>query len=75
MQRLRPFVPLAAPYAEARWVNGTLADVEDFANKHKTAMATDIDNQMVFLAKSSWEIGYVAERYPKIGFERTKERG
>ena len=65
----------AAPYSEARWVSGSDADVEDFSNKHKTAMATDIDNQAVFLAKSSWEIGYVAERYPKIGFERTKERG
>jgi len=28
----------------------------------------------VFLAKSAWEIGYVTERYPKVGFERTKER-
>ena len=64
-----------APYAEARWVTGTAAEVEDFTNKHKTAMATDIDNQSVFLAKSTWEIGYVAERYPQIGFERTKERG
>ena len=38
-------------------------------------MGTDIDSQPVFLAKSAWEIGYVAERYPKLGFERTKERG
>ena len=65
----------AAPFAEARWLSGDKADVEDFENKHKTAMATDIDDQPVFLAKSSWEIGYVAERYPKVGFERTKERG
>ena len=65
----------ASPYAEARWLTGDKADVEDFGNKHKTAMATDIDDQPVFLAKSSWEIGYVGERYPKVGFERTKERG
>ena len=64
-----------SPYAEARWLTGERAEVEDFGNKHKTAMATDIDDQPVFLAKSSWEIGYVAERYPKVGFERTKERG
>jgi peptide chain release factor 3 len=38
-------------------------------------MATDIDDQPVFLGKSSWEIGYVAERYPKVRFERTRERG
>jgi peptide chain release factor 3 len=37
-------------------------------------MAVDIDEQPVFLGKSSWEIGYVGERFPKIGFERSKER-
>ena len=63
-----------APYAEARWLTGAKADIEDFGGKHKTAMAEDIDEQPVFLAKSSWEIGYVTERYPKVGFERTKER-
>ena len=64
-----------APYAEARWLAGDKADVEDFAGKHRTAMAEDIDGQPVFLAKSAWEIGYVAERYPKVSFQRTKERG
>jgi len=64
-----------APYAEARWLVGDKAELDDFANKHKTAMASDIDDQVVFLAKSAWEIGYVAERYPKVAFERTKERG
>ncbi len=63
-----------APYAEARWLTGSDADIKDFADKHKTAMAEDIDEQPVFLAKSAWEIGYVTERYPKVGFERTKER-
>ncbi len=63
-----------APYSEARWLTGAKADVEDFAGKHKSAMGTDIDEQPVFLAKSSWEMGYVAERFPKIGFERSKER-
>jgi peptide chain release factor 3 len=64
----------ASPYAEARWLSGEKADVEDFASKHKGAMGADIDDQPVFLAKSAWEIGYVAERFPKIGFERSKER-
>jgi peptide chain release factor 3 len=63
-----------SPYAEARWLVGTRADLEDFANKHKTQMATDIDDQPVFLGKSAWELGYVAERYPQVSFERTKER-
>ena len=65
----------AAPYAEARWLSGPAADLEDFSNRHKSAMAQDIDGALVFLGKSSWEIGYVTERFPKLEFHRTKERG
>jgi peptide chain release factor 3 len=64
-----------APYAEARWIAGERADLEDFSDKHRSAMADDIDGQPVFLAKSSWEIGYVTERFPKVRFLRTRERG
>ena len=64
-----------APYAEARWIVGEKADLEDFMSKHRSAMAEDIDGQAVFLAKSAWEIGYLTERFPKVAFERTKERG
>ena len=64
-----------APYAEARWLVAAKADMDDFESKHRTAMARDIDGQVVFLAKSAWEIGYLAERFPKVAFERTKERG
>jgi len=65
----------AAPYAEARWVSGDRADLEDFAAKYRPQMAEDIDGAPVFLAKSAWEIGYVGERYSKVAFGRTKERG
>ncbi|HEX8232386.1 MAG TPA: peptide chain release factor 3 [Caulobacteraceae bacterium] len=64
-----------APYAEARWLGGDPAAIEDFAGKHRTAIAEDIDSAPVFLAKSAWETGYVAERYPKVAFLRTRERG
>src|SRR5579875_3563258 len=64
-----------APYAEARWIAGDKAEIEAFAATHRGAMASDIDAQPVFLAKSAWEIGYVAERYPKVIFQKTKERG
>jgi peptide chain release factor 3 len=37
-------------------------------------MAVDIDQAPVFLAKSSWEVGYVTERFPRLAFERAKER-
>ena len=64
----------ASPYAEARWIDGDKADLEDFQGKHRSQMAVDIDNQPVFLAKTAWETGYVGERYPKVRFERSKER-
>ena len=53
---------------------GDAADLEDFQGKHRMQMATDIDDQPVFLAKSAWETGYVGERYPKVRFDRSKER-
>ncbi len=68
-----------SPYAEARWIanaeGGDKADVEDFMAKYRGQMARDIDDDPVFLAKSSWETGYVMERFPKVAFTKTKERG
>jgi peptide chain release factor 3 len=64
-----------APFAEARWLAGAKADIEDFSAKHRTAMAADIDGQTVYLAKSAWDIGYVAERFPTLEFLKTRERG
>ena len=63
-----------SPFAEARWITGAKADLEDFTSKHRTAIAVDIDDAPVFLGKSAWEIGYVMERYPKVEFHRSKER-
>jgi len=64
-----------SPYAEARWIAGDKADLEDFSGKYRPQMAVDIDDAPVFLAKSSWETGYVSERFPKVAFTKTKERG
>jgi peptide chain release factor 3 len=64
-----------SPYGEARWLGGERADIEDFMSKHRSAMAEDIDGQAVFLAKSAWETNYLTERFPKVRFLKTKERG
>ena len=37
-------------------------------------MATDRDGAPVFLSKSAWEIGYVADRFPNVKFLKTRER-
>ncbi len=64
-----------APYDSARWVSAEApAEVEKFIDSHRTAMAEDGDGSPVFLAKSAWEIGYTAEKWPAITFQATRER-
>ena len=64
-----------APYETARWVSA--ADpktLKDFTDINRSAMAKDRDGNPVFMAKSAWEVGYVAERYPDVKFAATRER-
>jgi len=64
-----------SPYDTARWVSSEdPADVKAFMDLNRGAMAKDRDANPVFLAKSSWEVGYVADRYPKVKFAATRER-
>ena len=70
----RWFSDKAEPPFQDGLTGGEPADLDDFAGKHRLQMAADIDDQPVFLAKTAWETGYVAERYPKVRFERSKER-
>ena len=63
-----------APFDTARWVSGEAGDLKDFADLNRSAMAKDRDGNPVFLAKSAWEVGYVADRYPKVRFAATRER-
>jgi len=66
----------AAPFATARWVTSTdKAAYEAFTERNRAGMAEDLDGAPVFLAKTAWEIGYMAERYPAVVFSTTKERG
>ena len=64
----------ASPYDSARWLSGSEAELEKFSNANKGGMATDRDGAPVFLSKSAWEIGYVAERFPNVKFLKTRER-
>jgi peptide chain release factor 3 len=64
-----------APYDTARWIAADdPADLKAFMDLNRSAMAKDRDGNPVFLAKSSWEVGYVADRYPKVRFLATRER-
>ena len=64
-----------APFETARWVSAEdAADLKAFADLNRAAMAKDRDGNPVFLAKTAWEVGYVADRYPKVRFAATRER-
>jgi peptide chain release factor 3 len=64
-----------SPYDTARWITAeNPTDLKGFIDLNKGAMAKDRDGNPVFLAKSAWEVGYVADRYPNVRFAATRER-
>jgi peptide chain release factor 3 len=64
-----------SPYDTARWVSAEdPAALKEFLDLNRGALAKDRDGNPVFLAKSAWEVGYIAERYNKVSFAATRER-
>ncbi|HEU0067225.1 MAG TPA: peptide chain release factor 3 [Sphingomonas sp.] len=64
-----------APFDTARWVSAADAgDLKAFTDINRSAMAKDRDGNPVFLAKSAWEVNYIADRYPALRFAATRER-
>ena len=64
-----------APFETARWISAEEPPaLKEFMDLNRGAMAKDRDANPVFLAKSAWEVGYVADRYPKVRFAATRER-
>jgi len=63
-----------SPYDTARWIGGSEAEVERFVAANRGQMASDRDGAPVFLAKSQWELNYVAGKFPDIKFAKTRER-
>lgn len=64
-----------APFETARWVEADdPAELRRFTDAHRGNMATDRDDAPVFLAKSNWELGYTAEKWPNIRLTATRER-
>jgi peptide chain release factor 3 len=64
----------ASPYDTARWVSGPETQIEKLTAAYRNQMASDRDGAPVFLAKSAWELGYVAGKFKQLGFARTRER-
>ncbi len=63
-----------APFDTARWLKGSDAAMRGFTDFNKSNLAKDRDGDPVFLAKSSWDVGYQQERNPELTFSATKER-
>ena len=55
-------------------LSGGEAEIEKFTAANRGGMAADRDGAPVFLAKSAWELGYVAEKFPNVTFLKTRER-
>jgi peptide chain release factor 3 len=64
----------ASPYDTARWISGPAPEIEKFISFYREQMAEDRDRAPVFLAKSTWELGYVAQKFPGMAFAKTRER-
>jgi len=63
-----------SPYDTARWLSGEAGKVDAFAGINRNAMAKDRDGNPVFLARSTWDVGYQSERNPDLAFSATRER-
>ena len=63
-----------SPFETARWVSGDAADLKSFADLNRGGMARDRDDNPVFMAKSAWEMNYIAERHGNVRFAATRER-
>ena len=63
-----------APFETARWISGDEATLNAFANINQSSLARDRDDNLVFMAKSAWDVGYQEERNPDLKFSATRER-
>ena len=63
-----------APFDTARWLKGDAAALKGFTDFNKANLARDRDGDPVFMARSSWDVGYQQERHPELAFSATKER-
>ena len=64
-----------APFETARWISAeTKADLEEFMSANRGGMSEDRDGSPVFLARNAWELGYIAEKSPKVKFSDIRER-
>ena len=60
-------------FTSARWVSGDKTHVDKFVNANKQHIATDNDDDIVYLTRLQWDIDRVARDYPDVSLTATKE--
>jgi peptide chain release factor 3 len=63
----------SSQFTSARWVAGDKPAVEKFVAVNKQHMATDNDDDLVYLTRLQWDIDRVGRDYPDIRLTSTKE--
>ena len=63
-----------SPFATARWVSGPDKQLSEFEGFNRANLARDRDGDLVFMAKSPWDVNYQVEKNPDLAFSATKER-
>ncbi|MES2290428.1 MAG: peptide chain release factor 3 [Pseudomonadota bacterium] len=63
-----------SPWNAARWISGEPDALKEFANFHRSALATDRDGARVYMATDAWKLSHVEKTNPAIAFSSTKER-
>ena len=64
----------ASPFATARWLKGDAKALSEFESFNRANLARDRDGDLVFMAKSPWDVNYQMEKNPELTFSATKER-
>ena len=65
-----------APSELARWITADdPVELEKFVAANRGDIAKDRDGALVYLAESAWAMRYKAEKFPKVVFSATRERG
>ena len=64
----------ASPFATARWLKGDAKALDEFESFNRANLARDRDGDLVFMAKSPWDVNYQVEKNPELTFSATKER-
>ena len=64
----------ASPFDTARWLKGTDSALKSFEDFNKSNLARDRDGDLVFMARSVWDVSYQQDKNPDLVFSATKER-